>query len=111
MMDFAELDAIAEDYWQPGGQLSLAFGVVRDGELVHSGGFGQRFLGGPAPMWADRQQGLPLDDFSALLSGGVSLPGRRTPSSSTPASGTRSWAGSSRPPRAWRIRSSSGSGC
>jgi CubicO group peptidase (beta-lactamase class C family) len=83
MMDFAELDAIAEDYWQPGGQPSLAFGVVRDGELVHSGGFGQRFLGGPAPdadtvfrissMWADRQEGLPLDDFSALLSGGVSF--------------------------------------
>jgi len=144
MMDFAELDAIAEDYWQPGGQPSLAFGVVRDGELVHSGGFGQRFLGGPAPdadtvfrissmtksftaaavlllrdegllalddlaetyvpemrdwppvtadsarvtvrhlltmtagfpaddAWADRQQGLPLDDFSALLSGGVSF--------------------------------------
>jgi CubicO group peptidase (beta-lactamase class C family) len=142
MVDFAELDAIAGEYWQPGGQPALAFGVVRDGELAHWGGFGQRFLGGPAPdadtvfrissmtksftaaaimvlrddgllslddlaeeyvpemrgwppvtansarvtvrhlltmtagfpaddPWADRQQGLPLDDFSALLSGGV----------------------------------------
>jgi CubicO group peptidase (beta-lactamase class C family) len=144
MVDFAELDVIAGEYWQPAGQPGLAFGVVRDGELVHWGGFGQRFLGGPAPdadtvfrissmtksftaaaimllrdegllalddlaeeyvpemrgwppvtadsarvtvrhlltmtagfpaddPWADRQQGLPLEDFSALLSGGVSF--------------------------------------
>ena len=144
MVDFAELDAIAAEYWQGGGQPGLAFGVVRDGELVHSGGFGQRFLGGPAPdadtvfrissmtkcftaaaimllrdegllalddpasehvpelrgwrqastdsarvtvrhlltmtagfpaddPWGDRQQGLPLDDFTALLSGGMSF--------------------------------------
>jgi len=144
MVDFAELDAIAGEYWQPDGQPGLAFGVVRDGELVHWGGFGQRSLGGPAPdadtvfrissmtksftaaaiillrdegllalddlaevyvpemrgwppvtadsarvtvrhcltmtagfpaddPWADRQQGLPLEDFSALLSGGVSF--------------------------------------
>lgn len=144
MADFAELDAIAEEYWHPGAQPGLAFGVVRDGELVHWGGFGQRFLGGPAPdadtvfrissmtkcftaaaimvlrddgrlalddlaedyvpemrgwppvtansaritvrhlltmtagfpaedPWADRQQGLPLEDFSAMLSGGVSF--------------------------------------
>jgi CubicO group peptidase (beta-lactamase class C family) len=144
MVDFAELDVIAEEYWRPGGQPGLAFGVVRDGKLVHCGGFGQRFLGGPAPdadtvfrissmtksftasgimllrdegvlalddlaeeyvpemhgwppvtadsarvtvrhlltmtagfpaddAWADRQQGLPLADFSALLSGGVSF--------------------------------------
>src|SRR5579859_5397986 len=49
MVDFAELDDIAAEYWQPGGQPGLVFGVVRDGELVHCGGFGQRFLGGPAP--------------------------------------------------------------
>jgi CubicO group peptidase (beta-lactamase class C family) len=144
MVDFAELDVIAEEYWQHSSQPGLAFGVVHDGELVHCGGFGQRFLGGPAPdadtvfrissmsksftaagimalcdegqlalddlaekyvpemrgwppvtansgrvtvrqlismtagfpaedPWADRQQGLPLDDFSALLSGGVSF--------------------------------------
>ena len=144
MVDFAELDDIAGEYWRRGGQPGLAFGVVRDGELVHWGGFGQRFLGGPAPdadtvfrissmsksftaaaimllrdegllalddlaeeyvpemrgwppvtansarvnvrhlvtmtagfpaddPWADRQQGLPLGDFSALLSGGVSF--------------------------------------
>jgi serine-type D-Ala-D-Ala carboxypeptidase/endopeptidase len=143
MVDFAALDVIAEEYWQGGGQPGLAFGVVRDGELVHSGGFGERSLGGPAPdadtvfcissmtkcftaaavlllrdegllalddpageyvpemrgwapvtadsarvtvrhlltmtagfpsddPWGDRQQGLPLDDFAALLSGGVS---------------------------------------
>jgi CubicO group peptidase (beta-lactamase class C family) len=144
MVDFAELDVIAGEYWRPDGQPGLAFGVVRDGELVHWGGFGQRFLGGPAPdadtvfrissmtksftaagimllrdegllalddlaeeyvpemrgwppvtpssarvsvrhlvsmtagfpaddPWADRQQGLPLEDFAALLSGGVSF--------------------------------------
>jgi serine-type D-Ala-D-Ala carboxypeptidase/endopeptidase len=143
MVDFAALDVIAEEYWQGGGQPGLAFGVVRDGELVHSGGFGERSLDGPAPdadtvfcissmtkcftaaavlllrdegllalddpaeeyvsemrgwapvtadsarvtvrhlltmtagfpsddPWGDRQQGLPLDDFAALLSGGVS---------------------------------------
>ncbi len=143
-MDFAELDDIAGEYWNPGGQPGLAFGVVRDGELVYWGGFGQRFLGGAAPdadtvfrissmtksftaaavmllrdegllamddlaekyvpemrgwppvtansarvtvrhlltmtagfpaddAWADRQQGLPLEDFSALLAGGVSF--------------------------------------
>ena len=49
MVDFAELDVIAGEYWRPDGQPGLAFGVVRDGELVHWGGFGQRFLGGPAP--------------------------------------------------------------
>jgi CubicO group peptidase (beta-lactamase class C family) len=144
MVDFAELDVIAGEYWRPGGQPGLAYGVVRDGELVHCGGFGQRFLGGPAPdadtvfrissmtksftasaimllrdegalalddlaeayvpemrgwppvtadsarvtvrhlltmtagfpaddPWADRQQGLALADFSALLSGGISF--------------------------------------
>src|SRR5579859_102911 len=144
MVDFAELDDIAAEYWQPGGQPGLVFGVVRDGELVHCGRFGQRFLGGPAPdadtvfrissmtksftaaaimllrdegllalddpageyvpemrgwtpvtpdsgrvtvrhlltmtagfpvddPWADRQQGLPLEDFSVMLSGGVSF--------------------------------------
>jgi CubicO group peptidase (beta-lactamase class C family) len=144
MVDFAELDVIAEAYCQWGGQPGLAWGVVRDGELVHSGGCGERFLGGPAPdadtvfcissmsksftaagilllrdeglltlddpaedylpemrgwppvtpdsarvtlrhlltmtsglpaddPWGDRQQGLPLEDFSALLSGGISF--------------------------------------
>jgi len=144
MVDFAELDVIAEQYCQWGGQPGLAWGVVREGELVHSGGCGERFLGGPAPdadtvfcissmsksftaagilllrdeglltlddpaedylpelrgwppvtadsarvtlrhlltmtsglpaddPWGDRQQGLPLDDFSALLSGGISF--------------------------------------
>ncbi len=145
MVDFAELDKIAKEYWGPGGgQPGLAFGLVRDGELIHSGGFGERFIGGPPPdadtvfrissmtksftaaavvllrdegllslddpvreyvpemrgwpqvtadsaqmtvrhlltmtagfpaddAWADRQQGLPLDDFAALLSGGVSV--------------------------------------
>jgi serine-type D-Ala-D-Ala carboxypeptidase/endopeptidase len=144
LVDFAELDDIAGDYARRGGQPGLAFGVVRDGELVHSGGFGERFLGGPAPdadtvfrissmtksftaagilllrdegllslddlaekyvpqmhgwppvtadsarvtvrnlltmtsglpaddPWGDRQQGLPLDDFAALLAGGVSF--------------------------------------
>jgi CubicO group peptidase (beta-lactamase class C family) len=82
MVDFAELDVIAEEYWRPGGQPAPAFGVVRDGELVHWAGSARvtvRHLltmtaGFPADdPWADWQQGLPLEDFSALLSGGVSF--------------------------------------
>jgi CubicO group peptidase (beta-lactamase class C family) len=134
-----------------GGQPGIAYGIVRDGELVQAGGLGERFAGGPVPdagtvfriasmtksftasvvlslrdegalalddlaqtyvpelrgwpgspadaervsvrhlltmtagfptddPWGDRQQGLPLDEFGALLAGGVSFawaPGTR----------------------------------
>jgi CubicO group peptidase (beta-lactamase class C family) len=149
--DFAAADAIVGDYFGRGGQPAIAYGIVFDGELVHSGGFGARTLGGAAPdadtvfriasmsksftasavlllrdagalalddpaaryvpelaawtcgaadaaaitirhlltmtagfptddPWGDRQQGLPLDAFGALLAGGVSFnwaPGTR----------------------------------
>jgi CubicO group peptidase (beta-lactamase class C family) len=148
---FAETDAIAANYAAGGGQPGLAYGIVIDGELVHSLGVGERLLDGPAPdadtvfriasmsksftasailslrdegalalddlaaeyipelrgwalaspdadpvsirhlltmtaglptddPWGDRQQGLPLDEFAELLSGGVSFawaPGTR----------------------------------
>ncbi len=142
-VDFADIDALAADHQQAGGQPGLAYGIVIGGELVHAGGLGERCLGGPPPdadtvfriasmtksftaaavlglrddgalalddpaeaslpelrgwpaaspdsprvsirqlltmtggfptddPWADRQQGMPLDEFAALLSRGMS---------------------------------------
>jgi CubicO group peptidase (beta-lactamase class C family) len=45
-MDFEAVDALAGSYR---GQPGLAYGVVDGGVLVHSGGFGERFLGGAPP--------------------------------------------------------------
>ena len=149
-------DEIVRRFHGRGGQPAIAYGIVRDGELVHVAGFGHRSLRGPAsgqaapdertvfriasmsksftasaimllrdagalslddpaaayvpelagwvngsadagPLtirhlltmtagfptddpWGDRQQGLPLDEFGALLSRGVSFnwaPGTR----------------------------------
>ena len=42
-------DAIVEDYFQRGGQPAIAYGIVRDGRLVHSAGFGATCVGGAAP--------------------------------------------------------------
>ena len=140
-------DEIVRRFHERGGQPAIAYGIVRDGELVHAAGFGQRSLGGPVsdraapdertvfriasmsksftasailllrdagalalddpaatyvpelagwvngaadagPLtirhlltmtagfptddpWGDRQQGLPIDSFRALLTGGV----------------------------------------
>ncbi|MGH3294934.1 MAG: serine hydrolase domain-containing protein, partial [Trebonia sp.] len=156
--DFAPsaTDEIVRRFHERGGQPAIAYGIVRDGELVHAAGFGHRSLGGPAanravpdertafriasmsksftasailllrdagalalddpaatyvaeladwvngaadagPLtirhlltmtagfptddpWGDRQQGLPLDEFGALLARGVSFnwaPGTR----------------------------------
>src|SRR5262249_15005534 len=148
---FAAADALAESFQGRGGQPGVAYGIVADGHLAHAGGFGERWLGGPAPdagtvfriasmtksftaaavlslrdegrlalddaaeevvpelrglglpspgsprgsvrqlrtltagfptddPWGDRQQGLPLAEFSALLAGGLSFawaPGTR----------------------------------
>jgi len=148
---FAAVDELAESFQQRGGQPGVAYGIVADGGLVHTGGFGERWLGGPVPdagtvfriasmtksftaaavlalrdegrlalddpatkfvpelrglalpspdsppvsirhlltmtagfptddPWGDRQQGLPLAEFSALLAGGLSfawVPGTR----------------------------------
>jgi CubicO group peptidase (beta-lactamase class C family) len=49
MGDFAEVDALAAAYHQRGGQPGLAYGIVTGGQLVHTGGLGERHLGGPPP--------------------------------------------------------------
>jgi CubicO group peptidase (beta-lactamase class C family) len=148
---FAAVDDLAERFQRRGGQPGVAYGIVAGGELVHSGGSGERWLGGPTPdagtvfriasmtksftaaavlalrdegrlalddraeefvpelrglalpspdsppvslrhlltmtagfptddPWGDRQQGLPLAEFSAFLAGGLSFawaPGTR----------------------------------
>ncbi len=42
-------DDIVRAYHERGGQPAIAYGIVRDGELVHAAGFGARSLGGPPP--------------------------------------------------------------
>jgi CubicO group peptidase (beta-lactamase class C family) len=148
---FAAVDALAEGFQQRGGQPGMAYGIVAGGRLMHAGGYGERWLGGPVPdagtafriasmtksftaaavlalrddgclglddlaeefvpelrglqlpspdsprisirhlltmtagfatddPWGDRQQGLGLAEFSALLAGGLSFawaPGTR----------------------------------
>ena len=164
--DFAAADEIVRRFHARGVAPAISYGIVRDGELVHAAGFGERSLGGPVPggtvlastvlastapdertvfriasmsksftasailllrdagalglddpaaryvpelagwvngaadagpltirhlltmtagfptddPWGDRQQGLPLDEFRALLAGGVAFnwaPGTR----------------------------------
>ncbi|HKD89247.1 MAG TPA: serine hydrolase domain-containing protein, partial [Streptosporangiaceae bacterium] len=48
-IDAATLDAIVARFADRGGQPGLAYGVVAGGELVHSGGCGERWTGGPVP--------------------------------------------------------------
>jgi CubicO group peptidase (beta-lactamase class C family) len=48
-IDIAQIDAIAARFAASGGQPGLAYGVVADGQLVHSGGCGVRRTGGPVP--------------------------------------------------------------
>ena len=48
-IDTAALTAIAARFAARGGQPGLAYGVVADGVLVHAGGFGERWRGGPVP--------------------------------------------------------------
>jgi CubicO group peptidase (beta-lactamase class C family) len=148
---FAAVDDLAEGFQRRGGQPGVAYGIVAGGRLVHSGGRGERWLGGltpdagtvyriasmtksftaagvlalrddgrlalddpaeefvpelrglapPSPdsprvslrhlltmtaglptddPWGDRQQGLPLAEFSAFLARGLSFawaPGTR----------------------------------
>jgi CubicO group peptidase (beta-lactamase class C family) len=148
---FAAVDDLAEGFQRRGGQPGVAYGIVAGGRLVHSGGWGERWLGGPTPdagtvfriasmtksftaaavlalrdegqlalddpaqefvpelrglalpspdspwlslrhlltmtagfptddPWGDRQQGLPLPEFSAFLARGLSFawaPGTR----------------------------------
>jgi CubicO group peptidase (beta-lactamase class C family) len=46
---FSAVDALAAEFQRQGGQPGLAYGVVADGRLVHEGGLGERWLGGPSP--------------------------------------------------------------
>jgi CubicO group peptidase (beta-lactamase class C family) len=41
-------DEIVRSYHERGGQPAIAYGIVRDGELVHAAGFGARWLATPA---------------------------------------------------------------
>jgi CubicO group peptidase (beta-lactamase class C family) len=49
-VDTARIDEIAARFAARGGQPGLAYGVVADGQLVHAGGIGESFAGGPAPQ-------------------------------------------------------------
>jgi CubicO group peptidase (beta-lactamase class C family) len=46
---FATVDALAESFQRDGAQPGLAYGIVDAGRLVHAGGLGERWLGGPVP--------------------------------------------------------------
>jgi CubicO group peptidase (beta-lactamase class C family) len=48
-IDAAAIDVIAARFAARGGQPGLAYGVVAGGELVHSGGCGERWTEGPVP--------------------------------------------------------------
>ncbi|NJC69419.1 beta-lactamase family protein [Planosporangium thailandense] len=41
--------AVMESFQRRAGQPGIAYGIIAGGELVHSGGIGERRLGGPAP--------------------------------------------------------------
>jgi CubicO group peptidase (beta-lactamase class C family) len=46
---FAAVDDLAERFQRRGGQPGVAYGIVAGGQLVHSGGSGERWLDGPTP--------------------------------------------------------------
>ena len=48
--EVARAEEIAARFAARGGQPGLAYGLVAGGELVHSGGFGAAFTGGPPPQ-------------------------------------------------------------
>jgi CubicO group peptidase (beta-lactamase class C family) len=45
----ATVDAIVSGYAARGSAPAIAYGIVKDGELVHAGGTGERVTGGPVP--------------------------------------------------------------
>ena len=47
--ELAQIDVIAARFFAGGGQPGLAYGIVADGELVHAGGCGANWPGGPRP--------------------------------------------------------------
>src|ERR1700733_1592016 len=48
-VDLAAVDQLAAAFAERDGQPGLAYGVVAGGVLAHSGGLGERWLGGPRP--------------------------------------------------------------
>jgi serine-type D-Ala-D-Ala carboxypeptidase/endopeptidase len=48
-VDTASIDETAVRFAARGGQPGLAYGILADGELVHAGGVGEAFPGGPVP--------------------------------------------------------------
>jgi CubicO group peptidase (beta-lactamase class C family) len=48
-LDLAAVDRLARAFAERGGQPGLAYGVLAGGRLVHSGGLGESWLGGPVP--------------------------------------------------------------
>jgi len=48
-VDLTVVDQLARAFAERDGQPGLAYGVVAGGALVHSGGLGERWLGGPSP--------------------------------------------------------------
>ena len=48
-IDAETIDALAAKFAAGGGQPGLAYGLVANGDLVHSGGCGESWLGGPIP--------------------------------------------------------------
>ena len=48
-VDLAAADRLARAFADRDGQPGLAYGIVAGGRLVHSGGLGERWLGGPCP--------------------------------------------------------------
>jgi CubicO group peptidase (beta-lactamase class C family) len=49
-VDGRKVDQLAAWFAARAGQPGLAYGVVADGQLVHAGGIGESFAGGPAPQ-------------------------------------------------------------
>jgi CubicO group peptidase (beta-lactamase class C family) len=48
-VDLGAVDRLARAFAGRGGQPGVAYGVLAGGRLVHSGGLGERWLGGPVP--------------------------------------------------------------
>jgi len=48
-VDLTAVDELARAFAERDGQPGLAYGIVAGGTLVHSGGLGERWLGGPRP--------------------------------------------------------------
>jgi CubicO group peptidase (beta-lactamase class C family) len=47
--DFSAVDGLVSDYFDRGAQPAIVYGIVSDGRLVHSAGFGARVLGAGPP--------------------------------------------------------------